>query len=142
MIGRRFSGPSLSREGHRPSPLSPFTHPQDPLLRQVADWIAYPHEEHFHQSSLSAAFRLVRGESKEFTTRYLAGSRIIGAPSFDPSALTAHVILTRHQTVDPSGDGAKQIRSAKVLGYRDLNADGTFVFDDLSLGEYTVEIRE
>ena len=99
-------------------------------------------EEHFHQSSLSAAFRLARGESKEFTTRYLAGSRIIGAPSFDPSALTAHVILTRHQTVDPSGDGPKQIRSSKVLGYRDLKANGTFVFDDLSLGEYTVELSE
>ena len=99
-------------------------------------------EEHFHQSSLSAAFRLARGESKEFTTRYLAGSRIIGAPSFDPSALTAHVILTRHQTVAPSGGGPKQIRSSKVLGYLDLKDSGTFVFDDLSLGEYTVELSE
>ena len=42
----RFSGPSLGRAlgrgGPRPSLLLPFNHPHDPLLRQVAAWIAYP----------------------------------------------------------------------------------------------------
>ena len=42
----RFSGPSLGRAlgrgGPRPSLLLPFNHPHDPLLRQVAVWIAYP----------------------------------------------------------------------------------------------------
>ena len=41
-----FSGPSLGRAlgrgGHRPSLLFSFNHPHDPLLRQVAAWIAYP----------------------------------------------------------------------------------------------------
>ena len=43
----RFSAPSLGRAlgrgGPRPSLLFPFNHPHDPLLRQVAAWIAYPH---------------------------------------------------------------------------------------------------
>jgi len=42
----RFSGASLGRAlgrgGHRPSLLFSFNHPHDPLLRQVAVWIAYP----------------------------------------------------------------------------------------------------
>ena len=32
----------LGRGGHRPSLLFSFNHPHDPLLRQVAAWIAYP----------------------------------------------------------------------------------------------------
>ena len=46
LIIDRFSGPSLGRAlgrgGHRPSLLFSFNHPHDPLLRQVAAWIAYP----------------------------------------------------------------------------------------------------
>ena len=45
----RFSGPSLGRAlgrgGHRPSLLFSFNHPHDPLLRQVAAWIAYPQRD-------------------------------------------------------------------------------------------------
>ena len=45
----RFSGPSLGRAlgrgGQRSSLLVPFSHPHDPLLRQVAAWIAYPPTE-------------------------------------------------------------------------------------------------
>jgi hypothetical protein len=33
---------ALGRGGHRPSLLFSFNHPHDPLLRQVAAWIAYP----------------------------------------------------------------------------------------------------
>ena len=35
-------GRALGRGGPRPSLLLPFNHPHDPLLRQVAAWIAYP----------------------------------------------------------------------------------------------------
>ena len=35
-------GRALGRGGPRPSLLFPFNHPHDPLLRQVAAWIAYP----------------------------------------------------------------------------------------------------